>query len=127
MTTPHLRRVQSLTVTPAEFHILLALSDVDRHGYAIMQQVAEDSGGAVRLGPGTLYTAIKRLLDYGFIREVETRVDRALDDARRKYYRVTAAGRTAATAEAERMSALVRLARGRQLMTNVAKAKGGRA
>ncbi len=126
MAIPHLRRVQSLGVTPAEFHILLALSDVDRHGYAIMQQVAADSDDAVRLGPGTLYTAIKRLLDNGFIREVDTRIDPALDDARRRYYRITAAGRTAATAEAERMSALVRLARGRQLMSNVAKAKGGR-
>jgi DNA-binding PadR family transcriptional regulator len=126
MATPHLRRVQSLSVTPAEFHILLALSDLDRHGYAIMQQVADDSGGAVRLGPGTLYTAIKRLLDYGFIREVDTRVDPELDDARRRYYRITAAGRTTAGAEAERMAALVRLARGRQLMSSAAKASGGR-
>lgn len=123
---PQLRRVHSLAVTPAEFHILLALSDVDRHGYAIMQQVEADSAGSVRLGPGTLYTAIKRLLDYGFIREVDSRIDPEIDDARRRYYRITASGKAAATSEAERLAALVRLARGRQLLSTPAKVRGGR-
>jgi DNA-binding PadR family transcriptional regulator len=125
MAKPTLRSVQSASVTPAEFHILLALSDADRHGYAVMQQVAADSGGAVQLGPGTLYTAIKRLLDYGFIREVESRVDPAVDDARRRYYRMTSAGRAAAVSEAGRLASLVKLARGRQLLSQ-AKARGGR-
>ena len=126
MAKPTLRSVQSASVTPAEFHILLALSDADRHGYAVMQQVAADSDGAVQLGPGTLYTAIKRLLDYGFIREVESRVDPAVDDARRRYYRMTPAGRAAAVSEAERLASLVKLARGRQLLSLRAKARGER-
>ena len=126
MGRPTLRSVQSNSVTPAEFHILLALSDADRHGYAVMQQVAADSDGAVQLGPGTLYTAIKRLLDYGFIREVESRIDPAEDDARRRYYRMTATGRAAAASEAERLAALVKLARGRQLLSWPARLRGGR-
>ena len=121
MAKPHLRPSQSSGVTPAEFHILLALSDADRHGYAVMQQVAADSAGDVQLGPGTLYTAIKRLLDYGFIREVESRVDPDIDDARRRYYRLSPAGRTAALAEADRLAGLVRLAKGKQLMSKAAK------
>lgn len=119
-----MRTVQAAPVTPAEFYILLALADENRHGYAIMRQVETDSAGAVRLGPGTLYTAIKRLLESGCIREVESRVDPALDDARRKYYRLTASGRTAAAAEAERLVSLVRLARARHLIE--APARGGR-
>jgi DNA-binding PadR family transcriptional regulator len=106
---------QGAGITPVEFHILLALVGVDRHGYAIMQQVAADSGDAIRLGPGTLYGALARLLDYGFIREVESGVDPALDDSRRRYYRLTAAGRTVAAAEAERLASVVKLARARQL------------
>ena len=102
-------------ITPVEFHILLALVDADRHGYAIMQQVAVDSGETIQLGPGTLYGALARLLDYGFIREVESRVDAALDDSRRRYYRLTAVGRAAATAEAARLAAVVKVARSRQL------------
>jgi DNA-binding PadR family transcriptional regulator len=106
---------QGAGVTPVEFHILLALVDVDRHGYAIMQQVAVDSGGAIGLGPGTLYGALARLVEYGFIREVESRVDPALDDSRRRYYRLTPAGRTAASTEADRLAAVVKVARARQL------------
>lgn len=106
---------QGAGVTPVEFHILLALVDADRHGYAIMQQVAADSGGAIGLGPGTLYGALARLLDYGFIREVESRVDPALDDSRRRYYRLTPAGRAAASTEAARLAAVVKVARARRL------------
>lgn len=106
---------QGAGITPVEFHILLALVDADRHGYAIMQQVAIDSSEAIQLGPGTLYGALARLLDYGFIREVESGVDPALDDSRRRYYRLTAAGRTAASTEAERLAAVVKVARARQL------------
>jgi DNA-binding PadR family transcriptional regulator len=106
---------QGAGITPVEFHILLALVDSDRHGYAIMQQVALDSGDAIQLGPGTLYGALARLLDYGFIREVESGVDPSLDDSRRRYYRLTAAGRTAAGNEANRLAAVVKVARARQL------------
>ena len=91
-----------------------------------MQQVAADSDGAVQLGPGTLYTAIKRLLNYGFIREVESQVDPAVDDARHRAYRMTSAGRAAAVSEAERLVSLVKLARGRWLLSERARAGGGR-
>jgi DNA-binding PadR family transcriptional regulator len=106
---------QGAGITPVEFHILLALVGADRHGYAIMQQVAVDSGDAIQLGPGTLYGALARLLEYGFIREVESGVDPALDDSRRRYYRLTAAGRTAAATEAGRLAGVLKVARGRQL------------
>ena len=106
---------QGAGITPVEFHILLALVDADRHGYAIMQQVAVDSADAIQLGPGTLYGALARLLEYGFIREVESGVDPALDDSRRRYYRLTPGGRAAAGAEAERLAAVVKVARARQL------------
>jgi DNA-binding PadR family transcriptional regulator len=119
-----MRTVRAAAVSPAEFHILLALADDDRHGYAIMQQVAADSDGAIQLGPGTLYGAIKRLLEYGYIREVESRVDPALDDARRRYYRLTAAGRTAAAAEARRLADLVSLARAKQMLDAPARPRG---
>lgn len=119
-----MRSVRAAAVTPVEFFILLALADQDRHGYAIMRQVEDDSQGAVRLGPGTLYTAIQRLLEYGFIREVESRVDPDLDDSRRKYYRLTARGRAAAAAEAERLASLVKLARTKRLIA--APTTGGR-
>jgi DNA-binding PadR family transcriptional regulator len=121
-----MRTVGAAPVTPVEFHILLALADADRHGYAIMQQVAAESSGAVQLGPGTLYGAIKRLLEYGYIREVESRVDPALDDARRRYYRVAAAGRTALVTEIDRLGDLLKLARGKRLPESLAGAKGGR-
>jgi len=124
MGKPHMRTVQTASVTPVEFYILLALCDEDRHGYAIMQQVDADSRGTVQLGPGTLYTAIKRLLEYRYIREVESRIDPRLDDARRRYYRLTAAGRAVASREAERLATLVRLAQAKQLID--APAKGGR-
>ena len=109
------KRAMKAGITPVEFHILLALVDADRHGYAIMQQVAIDSAEAIQLGPGTLYGALARLLEYGFIREVESGVDAALDDSRRRYYRLTAVGRTVASAEAARLAAVVKVARARQL------------
>ena len=113
---------QGAGITPVEFHILLALVDSDRHGYGIMQQVAGDSGNSIQLGPGTLYGALARLLEYGFIREVESGVDPALDDSRRRYYRLTAAGRAAAGAEARRLAGVVKLARSRQLTIRVQEA-----
>ena len=126
MTKPAMRTVRAAQVTPAEFHILLALVDADRHGYAVMQQVSAESNGTVQLGPGTLYGAIKRLLEYGYIREVESRVDPALDDSRRKYYRLTTTGRAAVSAEAGRLASVVKLARAKQILTTPAKARGGR-
>lgn len=100
-----------LPVTPAVFHILLALADGEAHGYAIMQDVAQRSEGSVRLGPGTLYGAISRLLDDGLIQESEERPDPEIDDSRRRYYRLTNLGSRVLAAETKRLMDLVRAAR----------------
>ncbi|HYR90661.1 MAG TPA: PadR family transcriptional regulator [Terriglobia bacterium] len=100
-----------LPLTPAVFHILIALGDGEAHGYAIMQEVAEKSGGAVRLGPGTLYGAVNRLLKDGLIEESEERPDPQMDDTRRRYYRLTDFGERVLAAETKRMADLVRAAR----------------
>src|SRR2546427_4406755 len=78
-----------LPLTPAVFHILVTLADGEAHGYAVMQEVTRRSGGVVRLGPGTLYGAISRLLEDGIIEESEHRPDPEMDDTRRRYYRLT--------------------------------------
>jgi DNA-binding PadR family transcriptional regulator len=95
----------------AAIHILVALGSSERHGYSIMREVHERSDGRVRLAPGTLYTNIRRLLAAGLIEESDERPDPELDDERRRYYRLTAAGRTAVAAEVDRMESLVARAR----------------
>lgn len=105
-----------LPLTPAVFHILLTLADGERHGYAIMQEVAGRTGGQVRLGPGTLYRSIKRMLEDGLIQESDQRPDPELDDERRIYYRLTDFGQRAAVAEAERLAWLVGVARAKNLL-----------
>ena len=112
-------------LTPAAFHILLALAGGERHGYSIMQEVAALTEGKVRLGPGTLYRSIKTLLLDGLIEETSERPDPALDDERRRYYRLTHQGRGMAEAEAARLAALVRVARARQLLPDTALLQGG--
>jgi DNA-binding PadR family transcriptional regulator len=102
-----------LPLTPATFHILLALAAGERHGYAIMQEIAEGTGGALRVGPGTLYGSLKRLVSDGLVEEVD---DRAQDDPRRRYYRLTGLGRAVAAAEALRLDSMVRTARSRKLI-----------
>jgi len=92
-------------------HIIVALADADRHGYAIMQEIAARTGGAVRLGPGTLYGSIKRMLHDGFIEELDERRDPAHDDVRRRYYRITPQGRKVAREEIGRLATLVLHAR----------------
>jgi DNA-binding PadR family transcriptional regulator len=104
-----------LPLTPAVFHILLALADGERHGYGIMQEEVARSGG-VRLGPGTLYGSIKRMIEAGLIQESDERPDPELDDERRRYYRLTDFGQRVAAAEAERLAALVRAARAKRLL-----------
>jgi len=98
-------------LSEAAFHILVALAEGDRHGYAILQEVAERTRGRMRLGPGTLYRSIQRMLEQGLIEEPRERPAAELDDERRRYYRITALGRAAARAEAGRLAALVRMAR----------------
>jgi len=100
-----------LPLTPAVFHILVTLADGEAHGYAVMQEVTRRSGGVVRLGPGTLYGAISRLLEDGFIEESEHRPDPEMDDTRRRYYRLTNFGGRVLAVETERLAELVRAAR----------------
>ena len=105
-----------LPLTPAVLHILLALADEERHGYGIMKEVEARTGGEVRLGPGTLYGSIKRMLADGLIEESDERPDPGLDDQRRRYYRITDFGRRVAGAEAERLQGLIDAARAKKLL-----------
>src|ERR1700682_4265602 len=89
-----------LPLTPPVFHILLALADEERHGYGIMQDVARQTNHTLQLGPGTLYGYLKRMLAAGLMEECDERPDPELDDERRRYYRMTALGRTTVRAEA---------------------------
>lgn len=102
-------------MSPATFQILLALADEDRHGYAIIQDVAERTGGAIRLSAGTLYRSIQRMLEEGLIVEPRERPAPDEDDERRRYYRITPEGMAAAKAEARRLADLVKMARARGL------------
>lgn len=118
-----------LPLPSATFHILLALADVDRHGYGIIQDVAGRTRGALRLSPGTLYRTIQRLLEQGLIVETSDRPAPAQDDERRRYYRLTGFGRAVARAEADRLVQLVELARlggfvGDGLVPGLAKREG---
>ena len=107
---------EQLPLTPATFQILMALADGERHGYAIMTQVADASDGSVRLGPGTLYGSLKRMLESGLITESGERVDPEMGDERRRYYRITGSGLVVARAEARRLDGVVRTARLKQLL-----------
>jgi DNA-binding PadR family transcriptional regulator len=104
-----------LPLPPVTFHILVALVGEELHGYAIIQDVAARTGGEVRLGAGTLYRSIHRMLEQGLVEESRERPDAELDDARRRYYRVTPLGAAVARAEARRLAALVELARAKGL------------
>ncbi len=103
-------------LTPAVFHVLLALTGGERHGYAIMQEVAESTDGRMKMGPGTLYGTIRRLLEARMIEESDERPDPEMDDERRRYYRLTAIGQRAVKAEARRYAELAELARRKRLL-----------
>ncbi len=100
-----------LPLQPASFHILVALSDEDRHGYAIMREVADRTGGDVKLTAATLYRSIQRLLDQRLIVEIDERPAPEHDDERRRYYRITPFGREVARAESRRLAQMLKLAR----------------
>jgi DNA-binding PadR family transcriptional regulator len=102
-------------LTPAVFHILLALANGARHGYGIMKQVEVDSHGQVTMGAGTLYGSLKRMLDAGLVQETDQRIDPELDDQRRIYYQITGVGTRALAAELERYRQIVALAHERNL------------
>ena len=103
-------------LTPAVFHILLALSDGHSHGYGIMQDVERFTNGETRLGPGTLYRSIQRMLVDGLIEELAISLHDETDEDRRRYYRLTPKGLSVATREAERLADLVDAARHRDLL-----------
>jgi DNA-binding PadR family transcriptional regulator len=105
----------ALPLTPPVFHILLALAGEERHGYGIMQDVARQTNDALQLGPGTLYGCLKRMLAARLVEESDERPDPALDDQRRRYYRMTALGRRALRAEAQRLADAVAAAKARRL------------
>jgi DNA-binding PadR family transcriptional regulator len=111
-----------LPLKPAVFHILLSLADSDRHGYGIMQEVQARTGSLgclVKLGPGTLYSAIKRLVAEGLIIEVEERPNQQLDDERRRYYKITGLGREVISLEAKRLADLVDMAVAKNLLNPI--------
>jgi DNA-binding PadR family transcriptional regulator len=105
-----------LPLPPATFHILAAVADEDRHGYAIMQDVAERTEGALKLSAGTLYRSIQRMLDQGLIKEVSQRPPAEDDDERRRYYRITPFGTEVAKAESRRMAQMLKIARAKGLV-----------
>jgi DNA-binding PadR family transcriptional regulator len=105
-----------LPLPPAAFHILVALADEDRHGYAIIKDVAARTGGALKLSPGTLYRSVDRMVQQGLIRETSSRPAKSMDDARRRYYRITPFGRDVAMAESGRLARMLDLARAKGLV-----------
>ena len=108
---------QKLNPLPsAAFQILLALAGEDLHGYGIMRHVADQTDGRMRLGPGTLYSSIQTLLEAKLIEETDPREDAKLGDERRRYYRLTSAGRKLARSEAERLADLLRVARSKKIL-----------
>lgn len=114
-----------LPLSPAVFHILLALADGERHGYSIMQEIAAQTDGRLRIGPTTLYRSIKQMLEVGLIAEVEERPDPALDDERRRYYRLTTFGQQVASAEARRLEQALSVARNKALFSGMLNPRAG--
>jgi DNA-binding PadR family transcriptional regulator len=114
--SPRRDEVDEFLPLPASaMHVIVALADGEKHGYAIMRDVGELSGGAVRMGPGTLYGSLKRMIDQGLIEETDSRPDPALDDERRRYYRLTVLGRRVGAAERDRLERLLSASRARRL------------
>src|SRR6266704_720920 len=111
MATTRIDPEDLLPLTPAVFHVLLALADGERHGYAIMREVAESTHGRIKMGPGTLYGTVKRLLEARLIEESDERPDPEMDDERRRYYRLAGLGQRVARAEAHRYEQVMMLVR----------------
>ena len=107
----HTEAESLLPLPPAAFHILVALADEDRHGYAILKEVAARTDGALKLSAATLYRSVERMLEQGLIREVSARPAKDMEDERRRYYRLTPFGREVAMAESRRLAQMLALAR----------------
>lgn len=105
-----------LPLTPAVFHILLALADGEKHGYGIMKEIGQRTEGSMRMGPGTLYGSLGRMLDSGLVEMSDERPDAELDDERRRYYRLTTFGLRVAEAETRRLSQLLRVAQAKHVL-----------
>jgi DNA-binding PadR family transcriptional regulator len=105
-----------LPLAPSVFHVLLALADGEKHGYAVMKEIRTRTGGAISLGASTLYGIVKRLVEDGLIEESSERPDPALDDERRRYYGLTELGRAVAVAESRRLEATLGIARAKRLI-----------
>ncbi len=103
-------------LTPAVFHILLALADGEKHGYGIMKEVAQRAEGGMRMGPGTLYGSLGRMLAGGLVEVSDERPDPEMDDERRRYYRLTSFGLRVAEAESQRLDQLLRVARAKHVL-----------
>lgn len=114
MTSPTREPHDELPLPTSQLHILLALADGEKHGYAVMREISEMTDGAVTMGPGTLYGAIKRMLQAGLIEETDERPDPALDDERRRYYRVSGFGLQVLDAETARLQQLVQTSQGKR-------------
>lgn len=119
MATNNLESSKLLPLSPAAFVILLVLRNGEKHGYAILREVNENTRGAVRLLPGTLYNLLKRMLDDGWIEESRERPDPQLDDERRRYYRLSGLGDQVVQYEAERLARLVGVARQHGLLADL--------
>jgi DNA-binding PadR family transcriptional regulator len=107
-----------LPLTPAVFHILLALADGEKHGYGIMKEIAQRTEGSVRMGPGTLYGSIGRMLESGLIEMSEERPDAEMENERRRYYRLTNFGLRVAQAESQRLTRLLRIAQAKHVLAS---------
>jgi DNA-binding PadR family transcriptional regulator len=116
-----------LPLTPQQFYILLALTDGHLHGYAMIREIADRTDGSLRMGTGTLYTALARLETLALVEESDRRPAAAEDDERRRYYRLTAAGKAVLRAETERLETLVRHARRKGVKTTTARPEWSRA
>ena len=113
---PKRKPAELLPLTPMVLHVLLALADGDKHGYAIIKEVRRRTEGKVELGASSLYSVLKRLLSEGVVAETDERPDPSLDDERRRYYRLTEFGRAVALAEMNRLESIVLQARAKRLM-----------
>jgi DNA-binding PadR family transcriptional regulator len=113
------RTIPYQPLTPAVYHILLALVDGEKHGYAIMKEVEAQTAGQIKMGPGTLYGCIKRMLVAGLIEEADERPDPALDDERRRYYRLTGVGECVVSAESERLAMAVKIAQQKHILASL--------
>jgi DNA-binding PadR family transcriptional regulator len=113
-----INKTPNTPLTPAVLHILLALSTKERHGYGIMKEVESDSQGKVKMGPGTLYGSLGRMIEAELIRESDKKIDPDMDDERRVYYQITGLGQKALAAELERYREVVAISKKKQLAPN---------